>query len=69
MKRRGVKASCPSIEWSGNSVSRRATLNRMALIRNYDWFVAHRAEYRGKSGVTHRVPWRKGALRLAKFLF
>ena len=43
--------------------------NRMALIRNYDWFVAHRAEYRGKSGVTHRVPWRKGALRLAKWLF
>ncbi len=43
--------------------------NRMALIRNYDWFVGHRAEYRGKSGVTHRVPWRKGALRLARWLF
>jgi len=43
--------------------------NRMALVCNYDWFVAHRAEYRGKSGVTHRVPWRKGALRLAKWLF
>lgn len=43
--------------------------NRMALIRNYDWFVAHRAEFLGKSGVTHRVPWRKGALGLAKWLF
>jgi nucleoside-diphosphate-sugar epimerase len=43
--------------------------NRMALTRNYDWFVAHRAEYRGKSGVTHRLPWRKGALRLVKWLF
>jgi len=43
--------------------------NRTALIRNYDWFVAHRAEYHGKSGVTHRVPWRKGALSLAKWLF
>jgi nucleoside-diphosphate-sugar epimerase len=43
--------------------------NRMALIRNYDWFVAHRAEFQGKTGVTHRVPWPKGALRLAKRLF
>jgi hypothetical protein len=43
--------------------------NRMALIRNYDWYVAHRSEYRGKSGVTHRLPWRKGTLALAKFFF
>jgi nucleoside-diphosphate-sugar epimerase len=43
--------------------------NRTALIRNYDWFVSHRDEYRGKSGVTHRVPWKKGALTLAKYLF
>lgn len=43
--------------------------NRAALIRNYDWFVGHRDEYRGKSGLTHRVPWKKGALTLAKHLF
>jgi nucleoside-diphosphate-sugar epimerase len=43
--------------------------NRMALIRNYDWYVAHRAEYEGKIGVTHRLPWKKGALRLAKWFF
>lgn len=43
--------------------------NRMALIRNYDWYVEHRNEYRGKSGVTHRVPWKKGALPLAKWFF
>jgi nucleoside-diphosphate-sugar epimerase len=43
--------------------------SRMALIRNYDWYVKHRDEYRGKSGVTHRVPWKKGALTLAKYLF
>lgn len=43
--------------------------NRMALVRNYDWYVAHRGEYRGKIGVTHRLPWRKGALGLAKWLF
>lgn len=40
--------------------------NCEALIRNYDWYVQHRDEYRGVAGVTHRVPWRKGALRLAK---
>jgi nucleoside-diphosphate-sugar epimerase len=43
--------------------------NRMALIRNYDWYVRHREEYRGKTGVTHRVPWKKGALALAKWFF
>jgi len=40
--------------------------NREALIRNYDWYVKHRKEYRDVAGITHRVPWRKGALRLAK---
>ncbi len=43
--------------------------NRMALIRNYDWYVANRAESLGKTGVTHRVPWKKGALRLVKWFF
>jgi len=43
--------------------------NRMALIRNYDWYVANRAESLGKTGVTHRVPWKKGALQLAKWFF
>ncbi len=43
--------------------------NRDALIRNYDWYVEHRGEIAGESGVSHRVPWRKGALRLAKLLF
>ena len=43
--------------------------NRDALIRNYDWYVAHRDEYRGKAGISHRVPWKKGALQFAKYLF
>jgi hypothetical protein len=36
--------------------------NRHALIRNYDWYAAHRDEYRGKTGIAHRLPWKKGAL-------
>jgi nucleoside-diphosphate-sugar epimerase len=43
--------------------------NRDALIRNYDWYVAHRDQIGHKSGTSHRVVWRKGALRLAKLLF
>lgn len=43
--------------------------NRDALLRNYDWYVAHRNEYRGKTGISHRVPWKKGALQLAKYFF
>jgi nucleoside-diphosphate-sugar epimerase len=43
--------------------------NVAALLRNYDWYVAHRQEYAGKSGVTHRVPWKHGVLGLAKYFF
>lgn len=43
--------------------------NRAALLRNYDWYAAHRREFHGKTGVTHRLPWRKGALRGAKWFF
>jgi hypothetical protein len=40
-----------------------------ALLRNYDWYVAHRHEFAGKTGSTHRVPWKGGALRMAKWFF
>lgn len=43
--------------------------NRAALIRNYDWYVAHRAEFSGKTGRTHRLPWNHGVLEFAKYAF
>jgi hypothetical protein len=43
--------------------------NRDALIRNYDWYVAHRYEIQSLTGITHRVPWKKGVLQLAKYFF
>jgi nucleoside-diphosphate-sugar epimerase len=43
--------------------------NRDALMRNYDWYVAHRSEISKVTGTTHRVPWRKGVLELAKLFF
>jgi len=43
--------------------------NRDALIRNYDWYVAHRDRIHRTPGTSHRVAWRRGALHLAKHLF
>lgn len=43
--------------------------NEEALIRNYDWYVANRDSISQASGVTHRVPWKKGALALARLVF
>ena len=43
--------------------------NRESLVRNYDWYVANLERFASASGVTHRVPWKQGALGLAKLLF
>lgn len=43
--------------------------NRDALLRNFAWYLAHRERFAGSFGVSHRTPWKQGALRLAKALF
>ena len=43
--------------------------NKDALILNYVWYVAHLSEFAGKSGVSHRVPWKQGLLAVAKLFF
>jgi len=43
--------------------------NRDALIRNYDWYVANLSRLQKASGITHRVAWAQGALKLAKWVF
>jgi len=43
--------------------------NREALIRNYDWYVAHRSQFQQTSGVSHRVPWKQGLIGLGKKFF
>jgi len=43
--------------------------NKDALIRNYKWYIEHVDEFKNKSGVSHRVPWKQGILRLAKKFF
>ena len=43
--------------------------NKDALVRNYRWYVEHVEQFRNASGVSHRVPWSQGILRLAKVFF
>jgi nucleoside-diphosphate-sugar epimerase len=43
--------------------------NKQALIRNYQWYLDNLSHFEGQSGVSHRVPWNQGALKLAKIFF
>ena len=43
--------------------------NKDALVRNYRWYVEHLDQFQNASGVSHRVPWKQGILRLAKVFF
>lgn len=40
-----------------------------AMVRNYDWYIAHMHEFANASGVSHRVPWSQGILKLLKVFF
>ena len=42
--------------------------NQEALARNFDWYLENQSSFLGKSGKTHRVPWKQGILGLAKHL-
>jgi len=42
--------------------------NAEALVRNYDWYVANRDRISTQAGVSHRVPWKKGALKLLRMV-
>ncbi len=43
--------------------------NQDALIRNFEWYLAHLDEFENASGVSHRVPWKQGALGVVKKFF
>ena len=43
--------------------------NEDALIRNFTWYLANKESLKHASGVSHRAPWKQGALRLAKMVF
>jgi nucleoside-diphosphate-sugar epimerase len=43
--------------------------NREALIRNYDWYVAHLSTFQQTSGISHRTPWKQGLIGLGRRFF
>lgn len=43
--------------------------NQQALVRNYRWYAEHRQAIQATTGVSHRVSWSQGILRLAKRFF
>lgn len=43
--------------------------NKDALVRNYRWYVENLDMFKEASGISHRVPWKQGILRLAKVFF
>ncbi len=43
--------------------------NADALLRNYKWYLDNMARFKGQAGVTHRVPWNQGILKLVKIFF
>lgn len=43
--------------------------NKDALLRNYHWYLDNLEAFEGKSGISHRVPWKQGILKLLKLFF
>jgi nucleoside-diphosphate-sugar epimerase len=43
--------------------------NADALLRNYKWYLDNLSRFEGQAGVTHRVPWSQGILKLIKPFF
>lgn len=43
--------------------------NKDALLRNYQWYLDNLDKFSQVSGVSHRVPWKQGILKLAKVFF
>jgi nucleoside-diphosphate-sugar epimerase len=43
--------------------------NKQALVRNYQWYLENLTQFENRSGISHRVPWKQGILRLFKIFF
>lgn len=43
--------------------------NKDALLRNYKWYLENLDQFEGTSGVSHRVPWKQGILKIIKQFF
>ncbi len=64
------KESFVSIEKAKQKLGFRPRYSNVdALLRNYRWYLENRNKLKQSAGVSHRVPWAQGALRLAKLFF
>lgn len=62
-----IKDSCVSIDKAIKQLGFRPKYsNQDALARNFNWYLNSKHEFTGRSGKTHRVPWRQGVLGMAK---
>jgi nucleoside-diphosphate-sugar epimerase len=43
--------------------------NKDALIRNFQWYMENQSQFESTSGISHRVPWKQGVLKIAKIFF
>ncbi|OGF50990.1 MAG: epimerase [Candidatus Firestonebacteria bacterium RIFOXYA2_FULL_40_8] len=43
--------------------------NKDALLRNYKWYLENVDKFAKSSGVSHRVPWKQGILKVIKLFF
>lgn len=43
--------------------------NKDALLRNYKWYLDNLHTFENQSGISHRVPWKQGILKIAKMFF
>ena len=43
--------------------------NKQAFVRNYRWYLDNDQRFKNQQGVSHRVPWKQGILKLAKMFF
>jgi nucleoside-diphosphate-sugar epimerase len=43
--------------------------NKEALLRNYKWYLENLNEVEGKTGISHRVAWKQGILKILKAVF
>ena len=43
--------------------------NKDALRRNYRWYIQNMHKFEGKTGISHRLPWKQGILGIVKIFF
>ena len=43
--------------------------NKDALLRNFKWYIDNRHSFEAQSGISHRVPWKQGAIGVLKRVF